>query len=144
MGRVPMRPSDVCASCGRGNRPGARFCSGCGQSLAPRCARCGAENAADAQFCDACGAPLAAAAARSLETSARKVVTVVFADLVGSVALHERLDAESARRFMSRYHEAMAAAVRAHGGTVVQLLGDGVLCAFGVPRVAEDDAVRGV
>src|SRR5262249_22622329 len=79
-----------------------------------------------------------------IETSARKVVTVVFADLVGSVGLHERLDAESARRFMARYHAAMTAVVQAHGGTVVQLLGDRVLCAFGVPRVGEDDALRGV
>jgi len=134
----------TCASCGRANRAGARFCSGCGQSLAPRCPSCGAENAADARFCDACGAALAATASAPVETTARKVVTIVFADLVGSVALHERLDAESARRFMARYHDAMAAVVRAHGGTVVQLLGDGVLCAFGVPRVAEDDAVRGV
>ncbi|HTO07323.1 MAG TPA: nuclear transport factor 2 family protein [Myxococcota bacterium] len=133
-----------CASCGRANRSGARFCSGCGQALAPRCPRCGAECPADAQFCDACGAALGSPAPPPLETTARKVVTIVFADLVGSVGLHERLDAERARRFMARYHEGMTAVVRAHGGTVVQLLGDGVLCAFGVPRVGEDDAIRGV
>src|SRR5262249_51983054 len=130
-----------CATCGRTNRPTARFCSGCGQSLAPRCPRCGSENAADAQFCDACGAPLAA---RAPDVSARKIVTIVFADLIGSGGPHERLDAENARRFIARYHEAMSAAVEAHGGTVVQLLGDGVLTAFGVPRVSEDDAIRGV
>jgi class 3 adenylate cyclase len=71
-------------------------------------------------------------------------VTVVFADLIGSVSLQERLDAESGRRVMERYHRAMTAAVEVHGGTVVQLLGDGVLAAFGVPRVAEDDAIRAV
>jgi len=58
------------------------------------------------------------------------VVTIVFADLIGSTALHERLDAESARRLMDRYYRALHAAVEAHGGTVVKLLGDGVMAAF--------------
>jgi class 3 adenylate cyclase/tetratricopeptide (TPR) repeat protein len=78
------------------------------------------------------------------DAEARKVVTVVFADLVGSTSLHEQLDAESARRLMERYYGALRAAVEAHGGTVVKLLGDGVMAAFGVPRVAEDDAIRAV
>ena len=85
-----------CASCGRTNPAGSRFCAGCGTALAPRCAACGAESPADARFCVACGAPLAGAAAP--ETVSRKIVTIVFADLIGSVSLHERLDAESARR----------------------------------------------
>jgi class 3 adenylate cyclase/tetratricopeptide (TPR) repeat protein len=75
---------------------------------------------------------------------ARKVVTIVFADLVGSTALHERLDAESAGLFMERYYRAMRGAVEAHGGIVTQLLGDGVKAVFGAPRVAEDDALRAV
>src|SRR5262249_30597871 len=73
---------------------------------------------------------------------ARKVVTVVFADLVGSTSLHERLDAESTRRLMEQYYRALRGAVERHGGTVVKLLGDGVMAAFGVPHVAEDDAPR--
>ena len=138
-----------CASCGRANPAGARFCGGCGTSLAPRCPSCGAEAQAGARFCISCGAPLARAeasggAAPPDKAIARKVVTVVFADLIGSVSLHERLDAESARRFMDRYHLAMTAAVELHGGKVIQLLGDGVLAAFDVPRVAEDDAIRAV
>jgi class 3 adenylate cyclase len=68
----------------------------------------------------------------------------VFADLIGSTSLHERLDAESARRVMDGYYRALRAAVEAHGGTVVKLLGDGVMAAFGIPRVAEDDALRAV
>jgi class 3 adenylate cyclase len=132
-----------CPSCGRGHRPGARFCGGCGASLAPRCPACGETSAGDARFCEACGAPLSGRRP-SEKGIARKLVTVVFADLIGSVSLHERLDAESARRLIDRYHRAMTAAVDAHGGKVVQLLGDGVLAAFGVPRVAEDDAIRAV
>ena len=69
-----------------------------------------------------------------------EILTIVFADLVGSTALHERLDAESARRFMERYYAAMRGAVESQGGTVTQLLGDGVKAGFGLPRVAADDA----
>ena len=134
-----------CESCGRANRPGARFCGGCGRTLAPRCPSCGTEAPSDAQFCDACGTPLAPRATPSAATSgARKVVSVVFADLIGSTSLHERLDAESAHRLMERYYAVLRSAVEAHGGTVVKLLGDGVMAAFGVPRVAEDDAIRAV
>ena len=86
-----------CPSCGRSNRPGARFCGGCGSALAPRCPACGATADTGALFCDACGAPLAD---RPLERAiSRKVVTVVFADLIGSVSLHERLDASVGRIF---------------------------------------------
>src|SRR5213593_3975076 len=131
-----------CTSCGRANRPSARFCGGCGKPLAPRCPACGSECEPGAQFCDACGASLVASAAD--EVVARKVVTIVFADLIGSTSLHERLDPESTRRLMDRYYQALRAPVEAHGGTVVQLLGDGVMCAFGVPHVAEDDAIRAV
>ena len=132
-----------CPSCGKASRSGARFCSGCGSSLALRCPACGAEAEAGAQFCDACGARLVAARPAD-ETGARKVVTIVFADLIGSTALHERLDAESTRGVMERYYRTLRAPIEAHGGRVVQLLGDGVLAAFGVPRVAEDDAIRAV
>jgi class 3 adenylate cyclase len=131
-----------CASCGRANRPGAWFCGGCGASLARRCPSCGALVEVGARFCDACGASLVGRPAEA--AVARKVVTIVFADLIGSVSLHERLDPESVSRVMDRYHRTVRAPIEAHGGTVVQLLGDGVMCAFGVPRVAEDDALRAV
>ena len=130
----------TCPSCGRSNGPGARFCGGCGASLAPKCRACGTLASPGARFCEGCGAPLASEPAE--KAIARKIVTVVFADLIGSVSLHERQDAESARRVIDRYHRAMRAAVEIHGGRVVQLLGDGVLAAFGVPTVAEDDALR--
>jgi class 3 adenylate cyclase/ketosteroid isomerase-like protein len=144
----------ACASCGQTNPEAARFCGGCGAPLAPRCPACGAESAANARFCIACGSPLGARpdapegqALRALRAAAageRKVVTIVFADLAGSTALHERLDAESTRAFMDRYYRVMQGAVEGHGGTVTQLLGDGVKAVFGAPRVAEDDALRAV
>ncbi len=148
-----------CPSCGHENRPGRKFCAECGAALALACAACSAPYEAGEKFCGECGAALGAAGGRqpgapaatpsgpatgATDAGARKVVTIVFADLVGSTALHERLDAESARRVMERYYEALRAAVNAHGGTVVKLLGDGVMAAFGLKRVAEDDALRAV
>src|SRR5262245_12946204 len=147
-GQQPTSPNApmTCAKCGRGHGAGARFCGGCGQPLAPRCPQCGKESPPDAGFCEGCGASLGTVPtpAPTDDAVARKVVTIVFADLIGSTSLHERLDPESVSRVMDRYHRAVRGAVEEHGGTVVQLLGDGVMCAFGVPRVAEDDAIRAV
>ena len=135
----------ACPGCGRAVRSGARFCGACGTSLAPRCSACGSENEPGLVFCESCGASLAAAPpASAAEAVSRKVVTIVFADLVGSTALHERLDAEAVRQFMEGYYAAMRGAVEAHGGRVTQLMGDGVKAVFGAPRVAEDDAIRAV
>src|SRR5262249_4118303 len=89
-----------------------------------------------------CGAPLAPRP--PADAIARKVVTIVFADMPGSTSLQERLDAEAARRLMDRYYRALHAAVGAHGGTIVKLLGDGGMAAVGVPRAGEDDAIRAV
>src|SRR5437764_2176384 len=142
-----------CQSCGHESPATNRFCEECGAMLVRRCGSCGVDVPPTAKFCGACGASLVADPAsvpscvegrRADGLEARKVVTVVFADLIGSTALHERLDAESVRSLMSRYYGALHAAVDAHGGTVVKLLGDGVMAAFGLPRVAEDDAMRAV
>src|SRR6266481_4442869 len=131
-----------CAACSHENPDASAFCEECGAQQERRCPSCGSGCVPAAKFCRSCGASLVAGAADA--AAARKVVTIVFADLVGSTALHERLDAESARRLMDRYYRALHAAVEAHGGTVVKLLGDGVMAAFGVPHVAEDDAIRAV
>src|SRR5262245_1473185 len=138
----------ACPGCGRAVRAGARFCGAGGASLAPRCPACGAENEAGLRFCEGCGASMpddaAAPVAASTSGVARKVVTIVFADLIGSTALHERLDAEAVRQFMEGYYAAMRGAVEGHGGRVTQVMGDGVKAVFGAPRVAEDDAIRAV
>src|SRR5262245_9944526 len=143
-----------CQSCGHENRAANRFCEECGATLARRCGGCGGDVPSTAKFCGACGASLVAPLDHTTKPGhevggagdmvARKIVTVVFADLIGSTALHERLDAESVRSLMGRYYGALHAAVEAHGGTVVKLLGDGVMAAFGLPHVAEDDAMRAV
>src|SRR3954462_8886334 len=105
------------------------------------CSSCGRENDADARFCDACGAQLDD---RPTELETRKVVTVVFTDVVDSTALGERLDPESLRRVMWRYFDAMQATLERYGGTVEKFIGDAIVAVFGVPAVHEDDALRAV
>jgi len=131
-----------CPACRHENPAGSAFCGECGARLENACPACGSAFGAEVKFCRNCGAALAARSAENADV--RKVVTILFSDLIGSVALQERLDPESVRRVMERYHRLVRAVVEAHGGVVVQLLGDGVMCAFGVPRVAEDDAMRAV
>ena len=72
----------------------------------------------------------------------RKVVTVLFCDVVGSTALGESVDPEALRALLARYFERMKAIVEAHGGTVEKFIGDAVMAVFGVPVVHEDDALR--
>jgi class 3 adenylate cyclase/tetratricopeptide (TPR) repeat protein len=140
-----------CPSCGADNPPGKKFCGDCGTALQVAGSRFQVPGSPDTRHLT----PETSTGSRGGprpsppqhvgdKAEVRKVVTIVFADLIGSTALHERLDPESVSRVMERYHRAVRAPVEAHGGTVVQLLGDGVMCAFGVPRVAEDDALRAV
>src|SRR4029079_17141971 len=94
-----------------------------------------------AKFCPECGAPLHTTAARPHQ--ARKTVTIVFSDLVGSTSLGEELDAESLRQVLDDYFTAMRAALESHGGVVEKFIGDAVMAVFGLPRMHEDDALRG-
>jgi class 3 adenylate cyclase/tetratricopeptide (TPR) repeat protein len=106
----------------------------------PACPRCGAAAGEAARFCSACGAPLAGDPAPPVQ--ARKVVTVMFADVSGFTALAERHDPESLQQVMSRYFAEMRRVVELHGGTVDMVLGDAIMALFGVPVLHEDDAVR--
>ena len=106
------------------------------------CRTCGQENPGIAKFCLACGAPLAAHASASQDM--RRTITVVFADVVGSTALGEQLDAESLRVVMGRYFREMSTVLERHGGTVEKFIGDAVMAVFGIPVLHEDDALRAV
>ncbi|MEO5703446.1 MAG: adenylate/guanylate cyclase domain-containing protein [Candidatus Limnocylindrales bacterium] len=105
------------------------------------CPSCGTANPDGARFCMACATPLEIPGP---SREARKVVTVVFADITGSTGLGERLDPESLRAIMGRWFEAMRAVLEHHGGTVEKFIGDAVVAVFGVPVVHEDDALRAV
>ncbi|RPI06932.1 MAG: zinc-ribbon domain-containing protein, partial [Actinobacteria bacterium] len=120
----------TCGGCGRANREGATFCAGCGSRLPAGCGACGAPLADGARFCDACGAPVGETRSPEAAAAVRKVVTILFADLSGSTALQERLDAETTRRVMDRVHRLLADAVAAHAGRVVKFTGDGLMAVF--------------
>ena len=108
------------------------------------CPNCGTENPARAKFCFECGTSLAPAMPPVLSRETRRVVTVVFCDLVGSTGIGERLDVESTRQLMARYYDALRVAVVRHGGTVEKFIGDAVMAVFGLPERHEDDALRAV
>jgi class 3 adenylate cyclase/tetratricopeptide (TPR) repeat protein len=105
------------------------------------CPSCRHENADDARFCSACGTALA-----SVEPAReqRKVVTVLFCDLVGSTALGESTDPEALRARMRRYFEDLRVILERHGGSVEKFVGDAVMAVFGIPTAHEDDALRAV
>jgi class 3 adenylate cyclase/tetratricopeptide (TPR) repeat protein len=105
------------------------------------CPNCGRENPADARFCNACGATLEVG---EPERESRKVVTVLFCDLVGSTTLGESTDPEALRARMRRYFEDLRAILERHGGTVEKFVGDAVMAVFGIPVSHEDDALRAV
>ena len=106
------------------------------------CPSCGFENAEGAKFCSECGAPLAASASGRREE--RKVVSVVFVDLVGSTARAETSDPEDVRALLRVYHERARDELESFGGTVEKFIGDAVVAVFGAPAAHEDDPERAV
>ena len=104
------------------------------------CANCGREVPQEFSFCPGCGAPLA----EPTPSGARRTVTILFSDIVGSTQLGERLDPERLQIVLTRYFDAMRGVIERHGGTVEKFIGDAVMAVFGVPRVREDDALRAV
>jgi class 3 adenylate cyclase len=106
------------------------------------CPNCGHENPADARFCNACATPLAGAAPALPEE--RKIVTVLFVDLVGFTARAERLDPEDVRAIQTPYFAQVRAAIESFGGTVEKYIGDAVMAVFGAPIAHGDDPERAV
>jgi len=153
-----------CSRCQAENREGLRFCEDCGARLAATCPSCGAEVAPGKKFCGSCGTPVAAAQPESRYASPqtytpkhlaekiltsksalegeRKQVTVLFADLKGSMELVADRDPEEARKLLDPVLERMMEAVHRYEGTVNQVMGDGIMALFGAPIAHEDHAVR--
>ncbi|MDQ2964964.1 MAG: AAA family ATPase [Chloroflexota bacterium] len=107
-----------------------------------RCPRCGKENPEGARFCLQCGTGLAEF--RSEQREERKVVSVLFADLVGFTSQAERLDPEEVRAVLQPYHASVRADLERYGGTVEKFIGDAVVALFGAPVAHEDDPERAV
>jgi len=143
-----------CPACGAENRAEARFCLNCGSSLAQVCPN-GHAVQAGARFCDECGAPVAAAAApaaphapapaaAAAPAAERRLVSVLFADLVGFTTVSEGRDAEDTRELLSHYFETCQRLVARYGGTIEKFIGDAVMAVWGTPIANEDDAERAV
>src|SRR6476659_4942956 len=137
-----------CPTCGTENDPGRKFCGECGAALALVCAACGSPNSAGVKFCGECGAALGAketpARAATAPAAERKMVTVLFADLVGFIAASEGRDAEDTRELLTRYFETCRRLITLYGGTVEKFIGDAVMAVWGTPTANEDDAERAV
>ena len=148
----------ICASCGAENNVGRKFCLECGTPLAAACPACGSPNPPAARFCGECGARLAGTAATARPgtpparpaasptpaVAERRVVSVLFADLVGFTTIAENRDAEEVRDLLSRYFDLARGIVERHGGTIEKFIGDAVMAVWGAPTSHEDDAERAV
>ena len=143
LGRYRSRMT--CSACGTDNEAGRKFCAECGSPLALTCAACGASNGPGAKFCGDCGASLVPAAAPIPAPAAeRRLVTVLFADLVGFTSHAEARDPEDVRELLSRYFELCRTLIDRYGGTVEKFIGDAVMAVWGAPVAKEDDIERAV
>jgi class 3 adenylate cyclase/tetratricopeptide (TPR) repeat protein len=156
-----------CSRCQHENEAGAKFCEECASPLAVACSSCGGQLSATAKFCPQCAHPTERSAAspparrfsrpeaytprhlaeRILVSKTglegeRKQVTVLFADLKGSLELLADRDPEEARQILDPVLEHMMEAVHRYEGTVNQVMGDGIMALFGAPLAHEDHAVR--
>ncbi len=158
-----------CPSCKRENPSGSRFCLGCGSPLARSCTGCGQELPPDAAFCNSCGEPIQAVTqpprvreapeldpraytpkhladkilqSKSALEGERKQVTVLFADVKGSMELAESLDPEEWHALLDRFFQILTDGVHRFEGMVNQYTGDGIMALFGAPIAHEDHAQR--
>ena len=134
----------TCERCSAENPAGQKFCGQCGAPLAARCRACGTLNAPDQKFCGECGAQLGATAPAPKPAAERRLVSVLFADLVGFTAWSESRDAEEVRELLSRYFDGCKRLIALYGGTVEKFIGDAVMAVWGTPVATEDDAERAV
>ena len=152
----------ICERCGTENRAGRRFCKSCGAGLAASCPVCGAPAESGDRFCGVCGSPLpestgsepgSAPSARAGDRpvpgadpgpTERRIVSVLFADLVGFTALSDDRDPEAVREFLDGYFALARERIGRYGGTIEKFIGDAVMAVWGTPVAHEDDAERAV
>ena len=144
-----------CTACGHENKPDRKFCANCGSPLSIVCSSCGTNNDPGDRFCGQCGSPLGEGAASSTVTSSpastssppdleRRLVSVLFCDLVGFTSFSESRDHEQVRETLGYYFDEAKEIVNRYGGTVNKFIGDAVMATWGSPIAHEDDAERAV
>jgi class 3 adenylate cyclase/predicted ATPase len=163
----------ICPTCATPNEAGRKFCGECGTRLSVVCASCGTPNSPGTRFCGECGTALEAGAAPPATVafgaparnggsgpvtpmpggptpspaepvSERRLVTVLFADLVGFTTISEGRDPEEVRELLSRYFEVAREQIERYAGTIEKFIGDAVMAVWGAPTAHEDDAERAV
>ena len=152
-----------CPKCGTESNSWAEYCSNCGTSLSPTCPSCGAVLEVGMRFCSQCGnritfnhdiesTPEEKPQISSLrnppriqdEAYERRMVTVLFADIVGFSTFSEQIDPEHLLEIMQGVYPCLLEPIQGYAGTVVQVMGDGVLAYFGAPIAKEDDPQRAI
>jgi predicted ATPase/class 3 adenylate cyclase len=150
-----MAVNSRCPRCSAENEGDARFCEDCGFALSLLCPRCGAAVTPGKRFCRECGAEVAPASSPPLDRESappaapqrvaeRRLVSVLFADLVGFTSLSESQDAEDVRELLARYFDTCRTVITRYGGVVEKFIGDAVMAVWGTPVANEDDAERAV
>jgi predicted nucleic acid-binding Zn ribbon protein len=144
-----------CANCGTENPSTAKFCLECGTVLSASCPACGASVPPGAKFCPECGSALGTASSRVAATSPapppatsrdlpsaeRRLVSILFADLVGFTTLSESRDSEEVRDLLTRYFDTCRTLITRYGGTIEKFIGDAVMAVWGAPVATEDGSV---
>jgi class 3 adenylate cyclase len=155
-----------CPNCRSENPANAKFCLNCGVPLKHQCANCKTDLPAGARFCMNCGqpvnvttttddarltrltaatpAPLASKIRAAHLAGERKIVTAVFADVVGSTAMAEKMDPDDWTTIMNRAFDRISPTIYKYEGTIARLMGDAILAFFGAPVAHEDDPVRAI
>ncbi len=141
--------SVTCSSCGESTPASGRFCIHCGAPRQQTCSSCGEPLVSGARFCMQCGTPVQESATRSSgqdpqPVAERRLVSVLFADLVGFTTLSEHRDPEEVRELLSRYFDRCRTLIERYGGTVEKFIGDAVMAVWGTPVAREDDPERAV
>ena len=142
-----------CSNCQSNNREGAQFCSRCGKELGFTCRYCQGSCPPGALFCDHCGQsltgeqqseviPLHKTPSSSSLDGERKLLTILFADVVGYTTIAEKLDPEEVHHIMDGLFKLLMEHIISYGGTIAQFMGDGVMALFGAPIAHEDHAQR--
>jgi class 3 adenylate cyclase/predicted ATPase len=140
----------ACGACGGQTPSGKKFCIHCGSTFREACPACGEPVLPGAKFCAECGTSVspsslpASGAAPAEVVAERRLVSVLFADLVGFTTLSERRDPEEVRELLSVYFDRCRALIELYGGTVEKFIGDAVMAVWGSPVAREDDAERSV
>ncbi|MFZ0040516.1 MAG: adenylate/guanylate cyclase domain-containing protein [Solirubrobacteraceae bacterium] len=149
-------PTVNCAACGSAIPAGMKFCVHCGTPAQTSCSACGEPLIPGSRFCGQCGTPVPAAAPATggaamtptgtavPAVAERRLISVLFVDLVGFTTMSEHRDPDQVRELMSQYYDRCRALIERYGGMVAKFIGDAVMAVWGTPVAREDDAERAV